>query len=189
MIDELRRPRPWMAGVAMIAGAATALACGDSSDEPAPKAAATQATSAAAPATTAAPAPAASDQPAESPSESGKDVPADVKAWSEAGTVRLAAVWIGTPGKLVVAPEGNVTKSDPKSWDHWYPKGTKVTVQAKDTRTARFAEWAGACSGKSHLCKVEMTGYLRVIGGFRLDADGAKGLPKDDPALKPGTGS
>jgi hypothetical protein len=176
-----RRVRPGLAAIAMIAGAATMVACGDSSDDAPDGAAKTKA------AATTAPKPAASTTT--NPAETGTNVPADVQAWSKSGTVRLAALWIGTPGKLSVEPKGNMTAEDPKSWDHWYPKGTEVTVTAENTKTARFLEWSGACAGKDRVCKVTMTDYKRLIGGFKLDKKGAKGLPKNDPALKPGTGS
>jgi len=173
-----RGVRPTMACVAVILGAATAVACGDSSDDAAPaatKAADAPAQSKAAQAKTT---PAA---PAEGPD--GKELTPEVRGWIDAGTPRLAAVRIGTPGKLVVEPKGNVNY-----WDHYYPSGTVVTVRAKDTKTARFAAWSGTCTGTKRVCKVKVTGYVRLIAGFDLDKAAAKGLPKNDPALKPSTG-
>jgi pyruvate/2-oxoglutarate dehydrogenase complex dihydrolipoamide acyltransferase (E2) component len=173
----------------MVLSAAMLAACGDSSDDatkanastPAKATTTAKATQAAA-STTAPAAPIPAEAPATGPD--GKKLSPEVRGWIKEGTARLAAVRIGTPGKLVVEPKGNVNY-----WDHYYPPGTVVTVTAKDTKTARFAEWSGACVGKDHVCKVKMTGYKRLIGGFNLDAKAASGLPKDDPALKFDTGS
>lgn len=185
-----RRVRPWIAGVAVIAGAATLVACGDSSDDAGNDAAAKKPAATTTAAAAAKPA-ATTSAPAGTESEDvgpGK-VPADVQAYSDAGTMRLAAVWIGTPGKLVVKPKGDVTNSKYLGREYWYPKGTKVTILAKDGKAGRFNQWAGSCSGTNRKCKVTMSAFQRVIAGFDLDAKAAKRLPKDDPALNAGSGT
>lgn len=96
--------------------------------------------------------------------------------------VRLAAAQVGTKGILTIDPNGNVGST---AWEHWYPVGTKVTLRVKNTPAARFVEWGGACSGKQRACTVTMDTRLRVVAGFLLNEQGAKGLAPDDPTLKP----
>ncbi|WP_445151103.1 hypothetical protein [Baekduia sp. Peel2402] len=185
------RLRPMMASAVVVLGAATALAaCGDSSDDAANGSAKTKAaaTTTAPAATTAAPA-ATAAQPAATDPNAPPAVGTKAKAWSDAGTVRLAPVWLGTPGTLSVKPNGNVdTSVKYYRYEHWYPKGTKVTVTAHNGKASRFAEWAGACSGKDPVCAITMDGFKRTIAGFSFDKKRAKGLSSKDPAMKPGTG-
>lgn len=187
------RLRPMIASAVVVLGTATALAaCGDSSDDAAngsakPKAAATTTAPAA---TTAAPAATAAQPAATQPDPNAPpQVGVKAKAWSDAGTVRLASVWLGTPGTLSVKPKGNVdTSVKDYRYEHWYPKGTEVTVTAHNGKASHFAEWAGACTDKTPVCTVTMDGFKRLIAGFSFDKKRAKGLSSKDPAMQPGTG-
>lgn len=175
-----RRPlMPLMATVAVVLGAGTALGCGDSSDDkaaaPAAKAPAkTQADTAAGTSTTTAAT--ASKAPA---SDEGKKLLAQ-------GTVRLMAKRVGYPGTLVVVgPKGTVDSNN----ERWYKVGTKVTLRASSTKTARFTEWYLGCpKSTAPVCtvKIKPGDYTRAFAVFQLDKKAAKDLKKSDPALKGG---
>jgi hypothetical protein len=160
-----RRPHVGTVAAAAVLAAVTALGCGDSSDKPSDQASA--AASAAKPKPKAKPTP-----------TSGPD------AWRAQGTQRLAALRLGTPGTLIVQPHGLTGTNG----DRWYDAGTKVTIKVRNTKTARFVGWDGACAGKkTTTCHVQMNDFVRVLAGFELDTKAAKGLPKSDPALQPGS--
>lgn len=159
----------------MVLSTATLVACGSSSDDQASKAkeptanVAKTTASAAAPSTT---------EPATQP----PNVP-DPKRTAQ-GTGRLSAVRLGTPGRVVVEPEGAVPGP---GTEHWYKLGTRVTVHAKDTPTARFSGWAGdaRCNAHSRVCRVKVSQPASiVVAGFNLVRSKAKGLKKSDPRLK-----
>lgn len=78
------------------------------------------------------------------------------------GTVLLMVYRYGAHGVVKVSPRGERQGAV----NHWYPKGTKVTVSVKNRPNAIFAEWAGNCKGKKHVCKVTMKGTRRVLAGF-----------------------
>jgi pyruvate/2-oxoglutarate dehydrogenase complex dihydrolipoamide acyltransferase (E2) component len=181
-----RGMRPWLACAAVVLGAGTALACGDSDDktsESAAKAPSTQQAAQQQPAATQAAPTTTQAAPAADPNtvdlRNGPTSEAEFKKLRAEGTVRLAAMRIGTPGKLTISPKGLT-----RSYEHWYKQGTVVTLKAKDTRTANFAAWSGACEGKGRTCKLKMTTLLRAVVGFKLDKAGAKGLSPEDKRLK-----
>lgn len=164
-----RRPLgPMLVTGALALAAATALGCGSDSSDKADQATASAPKAAAATTTTTAAKPAAKDGP---------------DAWRQQGTKRLAVLRVGTPGTLIVEPHG-LDGANPG--DRWYDPGTKVTLTVRDTKTARFHEWAGACTGSETVCKLTLDGgqYVRVIAGFDLDKKAAKNLKKSNPALK-----
>lgn len=174
-----------MTSAALIVGAATAVACGDSKDESQSAAADTTAAQAAPAATTPAPAAPASTQGQAAPPASD-DPEAKAyelyKRYSAQGTVRLAAISLGTPGIVQVKPKGIKYH-----WDHYYPKGTVVTLKARDTKAARFIQWSGVCTGTKRTCTVKMDALYRTVAGFDYNAKGAKTLKSSSPLLKPGT--
>lgn len=154
-----------MVAAAAVLAAVTALGCGDSSDKPSDQASASTAKPKAKPTSTPKP-------------TSGPD------AWRAQGTQRLAALRLGTPGTLIVRPHGLTGTRG----DRWYDAGTKVTITVRNTKTARFVGWDGACAGKkTRTCQVKMDDFVRVLAGFELNVKAAKHLPKSDPALQPGS--
>jgi pyruvate/2-oxoglutarate dehydrogenase complex dihydrolipoamide acyltransferase (E2) component len=183
-----RRMAPWMASAVIVLGALAGVGCGDSDDDgqsaaanttaakPAP-AATTQDPAATAPATTQAQ-PAQSDQQ-DPTTEKGTEL---YNRYTAEGTVRLAAIALGTPGVIKVKPVGIKY-----SWDHYYPKGSTVTLTAEDTKAAKFVQWSGECTGQGRTCKVTMDNIYRAVAGFTYNSETAKSLDKDSPLLKPGT--
>jgi hypothetical protein len=180
--------RPWVAGMALVLGATTALACGSSSDDKGAdaktKAAATTAAQAAPAPTQAAPEPTA--QQKEAVKEADQDpntLSKKGQAYTDSGLRRILLVRLGTPGSFKLSPAGKLDK-----YSHWYKPGTQVTITAENGKAAKFAEWAGTCTGKQRTCKVKVSGVERIFGGFVIDEAAAKSLSPDDPALQGGVG-
>jgi hypothetical protein len=161
-----RRLRPWLAGGVLVVGATTAVAAGASSGDGPYRAAAVVPPTAS-----------AANQPTDRTPAAG----VETVRWN--GRVRLGALRFGTPGKLVVSPKGKVPLA---ATHHWYKKGTKVTVRAVDTRTARFLQWTGVggCKGKKRTCTITMNESKNVIASYGLDKKGAKGLKRSDRRLQ-----
>jgi hypothetical protein len=97
------------------------------------------------------------------------------------GNLRLGALRLGTRGTLIVSPKGKVPGP---GTEHWFKRGTKVTIRAKDTKTAKFAGWSGDCRTKKRTCTLTMSRPMVAVAGFNLDEQAAKGLKKSDPRLK-----
>ncbi len=172
-----RRPLvPAIATVAVALAAGMALECGNSSDDKASD------QTAKAPAKTQAATPAGSTQ-----TTPGQPPVSDVaKQFIAQGTTRLMAKRLGYPGTLVVVgPKGTVDSNN----ERWYKIGTKVTLRAASTKTARFQRWAAGCpNSTAPQCTVKISkgDYTRVFAVFKLDKQAAKSLKKSDPALKVG---
>lgn len=129
---------PAVVGVAALCGAALAVGCG-SSDSGSDAGASTSTAKAVASGGT---------QTGAAPAKSGTD--------------RFTIVPIGTPGGVIeVQPAGVV-----KDTDHFYAPGTVVTIRVRDSKSAHFAGWAGACFNSGHTCKVTVRDKGRVLVGF-----------------------
>jgi pyruvate/2-oxoglutarate dehydrogenase complex dihydrolipoamide acyltransferase (E2) component len=180
------RLRPWLAGGALVLSVGIAIGCGDSSDDKAsaPTAKAATTTKAAPAATT----PAATTPAATTPTTTTAAKPLtapDAKKYLDGGTVRLMAKRLGTPGTLVVVkPKGIVDSHN----ERWYTVGTKITLRASSTKTAKFAGWSQGCTNKNPVCTVTVKpdAYTRVFALFKLDQKAAAKLKPSDPALKSG---
>jgi Divergent InlB B-repeat domain len=157
------RLRPLVATVALLVSAAPLVAWATASDE-------------------ASEAQAASAQPVRQVVAAPASAKSAERSLAAKGLVRVGMLRLGTRGKLVAEPKGSVPGA---ATNHWYKVGTHVTVRAKDTRTARFSGWTGACQGKRRVCTfVVKKKNPNVFAGFSLDKQGAKGLKKGDPRLK-----
>ncbi|HET6505569.1 MAG TPA: hypothetical protein VFG42_02155 [Baekduia sp.] len=158
VLDARRtRIRPWAVALALIVSAMPVAGCGDSSSEADGHASSAQAKAA------------------------SRGMPDPRAATAAHGKVRVSALRLGTPGKLIVSPKGSVPGPGTL---HWYKLGTVVTIRAKDTRTARFGGWGGDCHGKQRVCRFKLRRTMAVVAGFAFDKRGAKGLKVGDPRLK-----
>lgn len=182
----LSRLRPWVTGGALALSVAVAVGCGSSSDDKASdQAAAPAAKTQAATTDGAAAAPATASTPAATTTTPAQPVNPVAKKYTAEGTVRLMAKRLGYPGTLeVVRPKGLVDQNN----ERWYKVGTKVTVRAASTKTARFSGWYTGCKTKAPVCTVKITkgDYTRVFAMFKLDKQAAAKLKPSDPALKSG---